>query len=86
MDVYKVGHHGSLNATPKQLLWEGFRKRGAGNGPKLATLLSTLPNKHPGVPRPTLVEALNSETELHDTTALRLGQDLELCDLKTIPV
>ena len=27
VDVYKVGHHGSLNATPKRLLWEEFRKR-----------------------------------------------------------
>ena len=25
VDVYKVGHHGSLNATPKKLLWEAFR-------------------------------------------------------------
>ena len=86
VDVYKVGHHGSRNATPKQLLWEGFRKRSAGRGSKLVTLLSTLPNKHPGVPRPTLVEALKSETELHDTTALRLGKDMELCDLKIIPL
>ena len=28
VDFYKVGHHGSLNATPKKLLWEAFKKRG----------------------------------------------------------
>jgi hypothetical protein len=28
VDFYKVGHHGSLNATPKKLLWESFTKRG----------------------------------------------------------
>ena len=27
VDVYKVGHHGSLNATPKKLLWEDFKHR-----------------------------------------------------------
>ncbi len=26
VDFYKVGHHGSLNATPRKLLWEAFRK------------------------------------------------------------
>ena len=26
VDVYKVGHYGSLNATPKTL-WEGFKKK-----------------------------------------------------------
>ena len=27
VDFYKVGHHGSLNATPRKLLWEAFTKR-----------------------------------------------------------
>ena len=27
VDFYKVGHHGSLNATPRKLLWEAFKKR-----------------------------------------------------------
>ena len=36
VDLYKVGHHGSLNATPKKLLWEGFRKRGSGKRLKIA--------------------------------------------------
>jgi hypothetical protein len=29
-DLYKVGHHGSRNATPRELLWEAFDKRGGG--------------------------------------------------------
>ena len=28
VEVYKVGHHGSLNATPRKLLWENFTKKG----------------------------------------------------------
>ncbi|HEX7150300.1 MAG TPA: MBL fold metallo-hydrolase [Thermoanaerobaculia bacterium] len=66
-DVYKVGHHGSLNATPKEL-WELFRK---GRGFK--TLLSTRTGKHghaasnTEVPRETLVDALEAHSELHST-------------------
>jgi hypothetical protein len=41
-----VGHHGSLNATPKTLLWAGFRKRNKKGPERLQTLLSTLPGKH----------------------------------------
>jgi len=70
VDVYKVGHHGSLNATPRQLLWEGFRKRSTR---RLNTLLSTLPGKHghkqnhTEVPRGPLVEALEAQTKLLNT-------------------
>ena len=71
VDFYKVGHHGSLNATPKKLLWEGFKKRGAGKG--LITMLSTLPGKHgkprnnTEVPRKPLLKALETESELRNT-------------------
>lgn len=67
VDVYKVGHHGSRNATPKQMLWEQFRKRGTGRSAKIVTLLSTMPGKHSGVPSQSLVDALSHETTLHDT-------------------
>nr|NLU60628.1 hypothetical protein [Pseudomonas sp. BIGb0427] len=51
VDLYKVGHHGSLNATPKSL-WGGFNKRGkAGTPQRLTSVLSTMPGKH-GNPRP----------------------------------
>jgi hypothetical protein len=78
VDVYKVGHHGSRNATPKQLLWEKFSKRGGAQGRRLRTLLSTLPGKHgksaaTAVPRKTLLDALKKETNLINTDALPFG-------------
>lgn len=77
VDFYKVGHHGSLNATPKKLLWERFRKR---SGKQLSTMMSTMANKHgkkaskTEVPRRTLVAALEAESD-HQTT-----QDLKAAD------
>lgn len=75
VDFYKVGHHGSLNATPKKLLWEGFKKRGASK--HLKTMLSTLPGKHgkvrndTEVPRRPLLRALEAESDLHNTHKLK---------------
>jgi beta-lactamase superfamily II metal-dependent hydrolase len=80
VDVYKVGHHGSLNATPKKLLWENFRKRGA-KRKKLLSLLSTMPGKHGSpakgteVPRKPLLAALEKETSLSNTTKLPKAED-----------
>ena len=39
VSFYKVGHHGSLNATPRKLLWEAFKKR---KGRQLRTMMSTM--------------------------------------------
>jgi hypothetical protein len=84
VDVYKVGHHGSLNATPRTLLWEAFRKR---EGKALHTLLSTLPGKHghtsrnTEVPRRTLLEALEEDSQLLNTNTLSFGASPELCHL-----
>lgn len=76
VDVYKVGHHGSLNATPKSL-WAAFKKRGnQSKTGRLKTVLSTMPGKHgteaakTEVPRRTLLSALQSESELHSTHTL----------------
>jgi hypothetical protein len=72
VDLYKVGHHGSLNATPKKMLWEGFRKRGPGK--RLKTVLSTLPGKHGSatkhteVPRKPLLKALEEQSDLKNTS------------------
>lgn len=72
-DFYKVGHHGSLNATPKKLLWENFAKRGHAHGKRLKAMLSTLPGKHgkaasdTEVPRRPLLTALRNDTDLTDT-------------------
>lgn len=70
VDVYKVGHHGSLNATPKTL-WELLNKRSSRAGhQRLTTLLSTLPGTHGDpyhgteVPRSTLVAKLSRESRL----------------------
>jgi hypothetical protein len=73
VDFYKVGHHGSLNATPRKLVWENFQKRGHG----LSCALSTLPDVHGGkngrpteVPRGPLVSALQADSALTRTDAL----------------
>jgi hypothetical protein len=81
VDVYKVGHHGSLNATPKSL-WALFRnKRSArpakSNKSPLKTFMSTRPGKYGSrrsgteVPRTRLVEALKAESNLFSTEDLR---------------
>ncbi len=76
VDLYKVGHHGSLNATPKSM-WAAFAKRGPkGKAGRLKTVLSTMPgkhgdeNSHTEVPRETLLSALRTQSELHSTHAL----------------
>ncbi len=79
VDVYKVGHHGSLNATPKTLLWQHLKKRKKPGAARLRTLLSTMPGKHGStksrteVPRRPLLDALEAETVLVNTQAFKLG-------------
>ena len=81
MDVYKVGHHGSLNATPKKALWEKFRKRNRG----LRTLLSTMPGKHGSsrshteVPRTTLLKELETRSSLQNTMKLKMADKGDPC-------
>lgn len=77
-DFYKVGHHGSRNATPKTL-WNLFKKRDEDetNTERLKTAVSTMSGKHGSdsskteVPRKTLVEALESESEYSTTQKIR---------------
>jgi beta-lactamase superfamily II metal-dependent hydrolase len=59
--LYKVGHHGSTNATPKTM-WNIISKKNP-----LTTLLSTKPGKHSGVPQKTLVEVLDNKSTLINT-------------------
>ncbi len=89
VNVYKVGHHGSRNATPKTL-WSGFKARSTDkkNKRRLKTFMSTMPGKHgkaaskTEVPRRTLVEALESDSEFHTTQTLK-GKTLSFaCELK----
>jgi len=77
VDFYKVGHHGSRNATPKTL-YDNFKKRGEeGKRGRLISLISTKSGKHGNdkahteVPRKTLVKALQDETEYVTTQKLR---------------
>lgn len=85
VDVYKVGHHGSLNATPKKLLWESFSKRGPTQGKRMKAVLSTLPGKHGDsnkqteVPRLPLLDALKGQTDLWNTNDLKVGANPQLC-------
>ena len=73
---YKVGHHGSLNATPRTL-WGSFRRRAEIAGPdRLATMVSTLGGKHgdrlrgTAVPRDTLVAELGRLSDFRTTESL----------------
>jgi hypothetical protein len=79
VDLYKVGHHGSLNATPRTL-WNAFSKRSdKENTPgRLVTVMSTRSDSKHGhsenkteVPRRTLV------SELKRNSAHRSTQELE---------
>ncbi len=67
--LYKVGHHGSTNATP-QSLWALFKYRRT-RRKLLTSLLSTHKGHHPGVPKESLVEALRDKTSLHSTESWR---------------
>lgn len=75
VDLYKVGHHGSRNATPRSLfaLWNT-------DGPRrpMTALMSTLAGVHgerpaTAVPRATLVNALRGRAALHVTDELDDG-------------
>jgi hypothetical protein len=83
VDLYKVGHHGSRNATPRSM-WKLFDKRGPKTKKsRMRSVLSTMPGKHgtekskTEVPRATLLTALDKETELHNTNDLADDQLFE---------
>jgi hypothetical protein len=75
VDLYKVGHHGSLNATPKSL-WKLFETKGPKTRqPRLLSVLSTKNDvhgtaaDHTEVPRQSLVDELTAASTLIDTRA-----------------
>lgn len=78
ISVYKVGHHGSLNATPKSLwkIWFPDGNNGPNAARRMVSLLSTLHGKHGNadqnteVPRSKLVNALKDKTALKTTEAI----------------
>lgn len=72
--LYKVGHHGSRNATPREGLWNHFAKRSAKADAtdRMWSLVSTMAGKHGSteatkVPRQTLVDALRRDTNFRTT-------------------
>ncbi len=77
VDFYKVGHHGSLNATPKSL-WNLFeRKARSKDEPnRLRTAVSTMAGKHgktargTEVPREKLIEALQRASNFSNTQTI----------------
>ena len=77
VDFYKVGHHGSLNATPKTL-WNLFQKKSKEDKPdRMSSVVSTMGSKHGSVsrgtevPRKKLTDALKEETDYKTTQAIR---------------
>jgi hypothetical protein len=80
VNLYKVGHHGSLNATPKSL-WKLFKNKSEGRTEnRLLCLMSTMEGKHGSVssqtevPRSKLVRELRRQSDLFTTQQLR-GKD-----------
>jgi hypothetical protein len=77
IDLYKVGHHGSRNATPRSL--HGLWVNRPDTLPPLTALMSTRPDVHgeteaTAVPRATLVTALGQVATLISTDDLDQGQ------------
>ncbi len=86
VDLYKVGHHGSRNATPKSL-WNLFTRRGAIAGPgRLRTVLSTVAHKFgeidrgTEVPRASLVRTLKAQSDFFSTQDIqgKLYEDIDI--------
>jgi hypothetical protein len=87
--LYKVGHHGSLSATPKSL-WNLFANRSeVPRMGRLHSVLSTLPGRHGRkwtgneVPRLALLKALQRDSDLTSTHLEPRGQKIGPIELKT---
>lgn len=77
--LYKVGHHGSRNATPKSL-WQAFKnKTDKGNkADKMKTVISTMEGKHgesedTKVPLPKIVKEMKTQTNYRSTEEVEEG-------------
>lgn len=74
-NLYKVGHHGSRNATPKSL-WKLFEARGPkGQSGRIKTMVSTMAGKYgtkpeTQVPRTTLINELKAHSDFFSTQEL----------------
>jgi len=80
--VYKVGHHGSRNATPKTLWGQFARKKEKGKKDRLTTIVSTMKGKHghtennTEVPRTTLVDAFDKLSDYKTTEEAAKANEL----------
>jgi len=79
VDLYKVGHHGSRNATPRSM-WNRFKKKSRQDTPeRITSVVSTKHGKHGSVdkhtevPRGTLVAELDTYSNFHSTEQLGEG-------------
>ncbi len=77
--LYKVGHHGSRNATPKSI-WHGFEKKTeqGEKAEKMKTVISTMKGKHgkseeTEVPLPKMVEEMKAQTNYYSTEEIEEG-------------
>lgn len=91
VDVYKVGHHGSLNATPRSLWAKFARKSAQADDPqRLQTLMSTMSDVHghaedrTEVPRASLVAELKGQSQFQTTQSLGPGNLFHLTQLSVI--
>ncbi len=95
VELYKVGHHGSLNATPRSL-WALFDLKSGDprNEKRLKTLVSTLQGKHgqedrgTEVPREKLVKELKAKSDFFSTdseemAAAMMEKDSQLCVIRS---
>jgi len=79
VDLYKVGHHGSRNATPKLSLF-GLWTQGAAARHPLTSVVSTREDAYPAksdatkVPQGALLTALKKRGDLHATHTLADGE------------
>jgi hypothetical protein len=78
VDLYKVGHHGSRNATPRTLfnLWNEPATRDRTMTALMSTKAGVFPGtagSHTEVPRDSLVTALRQRTSLYSTMDLQPG-------------
>jgi hypothetical protein len=74
VNLYKVGHHGSRNATPRTLWgWFDQKRSQTKTSGSLKSVVSTLKGKHHDVPKKSLITALTSESEFHTTEKMSVA-------------
>jgi hypothetical protein len=84
VNVYKVGHHGSRNATPKSM-WALFKNKSTKASPaRLATAVSTMAGKFGSVGRATEVPRNTLVAELRKQSDFATTQDLHANTLSRV--